>query len=76
MKDLDKIKRILEIKANYQKLETCVVCGAKTESVYFHNDGDPVGSMLCKTCNELQITEDDVKGDYQLEYLRQRAHKK
>jgi transcription elongation factor Elf1 len=76
MKDLDRIKKILEIKAIYQKLETCVVCGAKTGSVYFYNTNDSANLMLCSDCNQLQISADDVKGDAQLEYLFKRIYGK
>ena len=69
MKDLERIRKILELKASHQKLETCAVCGARTESVYFYNIHDVVNLMLCSECNQLQISADDVKGDAQLEYL-------
>ena len=77
MKDIDKIKKILELNANYQKQEQCVVCGAKTDSVYFYNySNKEIGHLICKECNQLQIVEDDVKGNYSLEYLYKKVFKK
>ena len=76
MKDLDMIKKVLEIKASYQKLETCVICGAKTGSAYFYNTNDRANLILCNDCNQLQISADDVKGDSQLEYLFRKVYGK
>ena len=75
MEDIERIKKILELRANYQKLGTCTICGANTDSTYFHNPNDKVGQLLCKTCNEVQVSEDEVKGNFQLEYLLRRANK-
>ena len=75
MEDIEKIKKILELRANYQKMENCAICGAKTGITYFHNANDKVGQLLCKTCGELQVSEDEVKGNFQLEYLLRRANK-
>ena len=76
MKDPDKIKRILELKATHQKLETCAICGASTGSACLYNINDKAGLMLCNDCNQLQISADDVKGDTQLEYLFKRVNGK
>ena len=73
MKDPDKIKRILELKATHQKLETCAICEASTGSACFYNINDKAGLMLCNDCNQLQISADEVKGDAQLEYLFKRV---
>ena len=76
MKDHDKIKRILELKATHQKLETCAVCGARTGGVYLYNINDTAGMMLCNDCNQLQISDDNVKGNAQLEYLFKKVYGK
>ena len=77
MKDGDKIKKILEIQANYHRLEKCTVCGAKTENAYFYSKSSTSsGSLLCSKCNRLEIQEGDVKGNAVLEYLYKRVHEK
>jgi len=74
--DVDKIKRILEIRSNHYRLEKCTVCGAKTENTYFYNKGSKeIGILLCKECNQLEIKESDVKGNASLEYLYRRIQK-
>jgi hypothetical protein len=77
MNDLDKIKKILELKTNYQKLEQCYACGSKTKFCYFYSKGMANnGMMLCEQCNQLQISEEDVRGNYQLEYLHKKVYRK
>lgn len=76
MKDLDRIRKILELKASHQKLETCTVCGAKTESVYFYNINEVANLMLCGDCNQLKISVDDVKGSPPLQYLFKKVYGK
>jgi len=74
--DIDKIKKILELKVTYQKLEQCAVCNAKTKSAYFHNGSkNENGHLLCPDCNQLQISDEDVKGNTLLEYLYKRMNK-
>ena len=73
--DSKKIKKILELKANYQKLEKCTVCGNQTEDCHYHSKGsDKIGYILCKECNNLKIAKEDVKGDYLLEHLYKRVY--
>ena len=76
MKDLDRIRKILEVKTSYQKLEICVVCGKNTGSACFYNINDNANLMLCNDCNQLQISADDIKGDAQLEYLFRKVYGK
>ena len=77
VKDLDKIKKVLEIRASCHELEKCAVCGAKTENAYFYSKSSKdIGNLLCRECNQLEIQEDDVKGNAVLEYLYKRALKK
>ena len=76
MKDLDRIRKILELKASHKKLEICTVCGARTESAYFYNINDVANLMLCSDCNQLKVSVDDVKGNPQLEYLFKKVYGK
>ncbi len=77
MENIKKIQKVLELKANCNRLEQCVVCGMKTESCFYYDKSvDKAGQALCKECNNLQITENDVKGNYLLEHLYKRVYGK
>lgn len=76
MEDIKRIQRILALKANCNILDECSACGTKTDSCYYYDKGtEKIGNMLCKDCNNMKITKEDVKNNYTLEYLYKRIHK-
>ena len=76
MENTKKIQRILALKANCDRLEECAACGTKIDSCYYYDKGtEKIGHMLCKECNNMKITVEDIKDNYTLEYLYKRIHK-